>query len=292
MARAPIARKSKEPVAKKEAKKPDSSPKQKSPKKKVAKKSNVARKTKPTYQKMIKRALTDIEHPQSVQAISKFIVATYPVGETYKRYLKQALKAGLAAKLFVKVRGSFRLSVKSLKKTVRRKKSTSKSPSKKTKKTDKKSGSKSPKPKKAKKIKKEDSAKKTKKAPKKPKATTATATSSTTTTSTATSPEAPKRGRSTGIKKTEASKESSSPTKLIGSKYDHHWQYHDGTWKDYDAKASDTVEETYLKYLENRGETDVRAVKSGQWEYQVDFMAMKQTNIQHEQHTVRNIRRM
>jgi len=260
----------------------------------VAKKSNVARKTKPTYQKMITRALmTDKEHPLSVQAISKFIEATYPVGETYKRYLKHALKTGLAAKLFVKVRGSFRLSAKSLKKTGRKKKkSTSKSPSKKTKKTDKKSGSKSPKPKKSK---KEDSSrKKTKKTtPKKAKATTATSSTTTTTTASTTTPlEAPKRGRSTGIKKTEASKEISSPTKLVGSKYDHHWQYHHGTWKDYDAKASDTVEETYLKYLENRGETDVRAVKSGQWEYQVDFMAMKQTNIQHENHTVRNIRRL
>jgi len=48
----------------------------------------------------------------------------------------------------------------------------------------------------------------------------------------------------------------------------------------------------YQKYLENRGDTDVRAVKSGQWEYMVDFMAMKQTNIQHENHTIRNIRRV
>jgi len=65
----------------------------------------------------------------------------------------------------------------------------------------------------------------------------------------------------------------------------------DKAWKNYDAKASDVVEEVYQKYLANRGDTDVRAVKSGQWEYMVDFLAMKQTNIQHENHTVRNIRR-
>jgi len=52
------------------------------------------------------------------------------------------------------------------------------------------------------------------------------------------------------------------------------------------------VEDVYQNYLSNRGDTDVRAVKSGQWEYQVDFMAMKQTNIQHDNHTVRNIRRV
>jgi WWE domain len=48
----------------------------------------------------------------------------------------------------------------------------------------------------------------------------------------------------------------------------------------------------YLSYLENRGDTDVRAVKSGQWEYMVDFAAMKQTNLQHQAHTVRDIRRV
>jgi len=57
-------------------------------------------------------------------------------------------------------------------------------------------------------------------------------------------------------------------------------------------EASETVEEVYQGYLANRGNSDVRAVKSGQWEYMVDFMALKQTNIQHENHTIRNIRRV
>ncbi len=76
------------------------------------------------------------------------------------------------------------------------------------------------------------------------------------------------------------------------SKYDHLWEYSDNGWKNYDQKAGDILEEVYLKYLANRGDTDVRAVKSGQWEYQVDFMALKQTNIQHPNHTVRDIRRV
>ncbi len=52
------------------------------------------------------------------------------------------------------------------------------------------------------------------------------------------------------------------------------------------------MEDVYLKYKANRGGGDVRAVKSGQWEYLVDFMGMKQTNIQHENHTQRDIRRI
>jgi len=80
-------------------------------------------------------------------------------------------------------------------------------------------------------------------------------------------------------------------TKPTGLKGDHVWQYFDGHWKNYDTVAANVVEDVYQKYLANRGDTDVRAVKSGSWEYQVDFMAMKQTNIQHENHTVRNIRR-
>ena len=48
----------------------------------------------------------------------------------------------------------------------------------------------------------------------------------------------------------------------------------------------------YQGYLANRGDTDVRAVKSGEFEYMVDFMAMKQTNLVHPNHTIRDIRRI
>jgi hypothetical protein len=45
----------------------------------------------------------------------------------------------------------------------------------------------------------------------------------------------------------------------------------------YDAIASDVVEKAYLDYKKNPGMCDVRAVKSGQWQYQVDFLNNKQT---------------
>jgi hypothetical protein len=38
--------------------------------------------------------------------------------------------------------------------------------------------------------------------------------------------------------------------------------------------------------------SDVRSVKSGEWEYTVDFMNWFQTNIVHFAHKVRSIRRL
>ena len=52
------------------------------------------------------------------------------------------------------------------------------------------------------------------------------------------------------------------------------------------------MEEAYQEYLENPSLLDVRAVQSGTWHYQVDFLNMKQTNINHSAHTVRDIRRI
>jgi len=70
------------------------------------------------------------------------------------------------------------------------------------------------------------------------------------------------------------------------------WQYFDNGWKNYSKEADRTVEECYQEYLKTPGSYDVRSVRSGQWLYQVDFINMKQTNIQHEAHTVRDIRRI
>jgi hypothetical protein len=58
------------------------------------------------------------------------------------------------------------------------------------------------------------------------------------------------------------------------------WQYWDNGWYNYDKEASNLVEATYQEYLKNPGITDVRAVKSGEWTYQVDFRQMLQTNIE------------
>jgi len=254
---------------------------------KVAKKKKTAtkKKSKPTYEAMIKKALlASTENLQSIKAIAKFLEANYPLPENYKHYLKQGLAIGVAHKTFIKVKASYRLSAKASKKsrgrkTVKRATTEPASTPKKTKKaTAEKKAKRTKSP--SKKVDVEAPAKKKKRTTKNveealPKKTKKTA----------------KKARTSASNENENSESGGSVT-ITGSKYDHVWQYHDGSWKSYDVKASDTVEETYLKYLENRGETDVRAVHSGQWEYQVDFMAMKQTNIQHENHTTRNIRRM
>jgi len=72
------------------------------------------------------------------------------------------------------------------------------------------------------------------------------------------------------------------------------WQYleNDKLYYNYETTASETVEEVYQQYLVAPGATDVRSVKSGQWNYMVDFREMTQRNIQHEAHTKRKIRRI
>lgn len=81
------------------------------------------------------------------------------------------------------------------------------------------------------------------------------------------------------------------------------WQFYDDNnfnarvkradgWYDYDTEASDVVEDEWQRYIVNRGMNDVRAVKSGEWQYMVDFVNWKQTNIIHQNHKQRSIRRL
>ena len=80
------------------------------------------------------------------------------------------------------------------------------------------------------------------------------------------------------------------------------WQYYDASkhgaskrsdhFYDYDPAASDIVEAEWRKYVNNRAMNDVRAVKSGEWEYFVDFINWTQTNVKHAAHTKRAIRRL
>lgn len=70
------------------------------------------------------------------------------------------------------------------------------------------------------------------------------------------------------------------------------WQYEDNGWRDYDREASEEVERCYQTYLNCPGQFDVRSIQSGTWHYQVDFPQMIQTNIRHENHTRRAIRRV
>jgi histone H1/5 len=69
------------------------------------------------------------------------------------------------------------------------------------------------------------------------------------------------------------------------------WQYQDKGWKNYDPEATATVEKAYQEWAKDPY-TDIRSVKSGQWHYQVDFNRMKQVNIEHANHTERDVRRL
>ena len=70
------------------------------------------------------------------------------------------------------------------------------------------------------------------------------------------------------------------------------WEYKEhGTWHPYMPEASAVVEAAYQDYLQDPAKVDVRSVQSGMWKYQVDFTNMTQTNLQHFNHTVREIRR-
>jgi len=218
----------------------------------------------------------------SFQAILKYIQANYDVSEQARRYLKIAVNKGVEEKVLVQSRASFRLSKS--KKSKSKSRSRSKSPAK--------SRSKSP-------AKKESSKKKTKResSPAKKQSKRTARSSKNYDGEEVKAPKSSKRSKkseNSDSRTKETSKKSKNALNvhIPGSKFDHHWQYSDGTWKNYDLTASDTVEEVYQGYLAKRGDTDVRAVKSGQWEYMVDFAALKQTNLQHENHTIRSIRRV
>jgi len=75
------------------------------------------------------------------------------------------------------------------------------------------------------------------------------------------------------------------------SKVEYIWQYNHGKWHDFDQEANKIVEGIYQAFLADP-HVDINAIKSGHYQYMIDFNAMKQTNIEHEAHTVRDIRRI
>jgi len=306
-------------------KKPETSTSSQAPKKRsVAKSSSSSRKkttsttskrstskkntSKPTYERMVIKALRELgsRTAHSSSAVAKYVFANYPVPEdTHKRFVRLALKKAHDEGLVVQHRASYRVSAaasakenadKSRKAAAKRKRSSSSSddgrPKKRTTRTSRKAGT----------MERERSTPATDSASSTSTSTRSSSRSKATTDSSKKASKSKsvkadkptKKARNTNSSKSESeqSSESISVTKPNGLKGDHMWQYQDGTWKNYDVEAANTVEEVYQGYLANRGDTDVRAVKSGQWEYMVDFMAMKQTNIQHDNHTVRNIRRI
>ena len=73
----------------------------------------------------------------------------------------------------------------------------------------------------------------------------------------------------------------------------HKWQFQlgNGEYKDYAPDASQAVELAHSSWLLNP-HIDVRSVKSGDWEYMIDFNLMQQQNIGHGSHRIRKIRRV
>jgi len=273
----------------------------KSPKPKKEKSSPKKKKSHPTYERMVFKALKSLGGTRggsSYAAISKFIQTKYPgvpEADKFKRYLRISLKRGVEETYFAKVKASYRLTAKGKSHFEKGKKKRSRKSKKTTEsgeasKPKRKSPSKSP----SKKSKKEGSASPAKKKRGSTSSESSAPSTSTSASSTSAAPLAKTGRKKSSGTSTATSKEGGELTiaRPKGLKSDYLWQFFDGVWKNYEGEASDVVEDVYQKYLANRGDTDVRAVKSGQWEYMVDFMAMKQTNIQHENHTVRNIRRV
>jgi len=269
MARKPKSDKEKKAAPEKpKTSKPKKTPKEKKPakEKKVPKTKGGKKKlSHPPYRSMSKRAIAAAGDKKegytyvSFQQILKYIQTNYKVSERARRYLKIALNKGVAEKYFVQLRASYRLSSK----TSKRKSATKRSRAKKTEKEG--STKKRASPSKPKRASGEKKVKKAKKA----------------------------EGEKSKPKAKSEMKRIPSNSFSPKSKHAHIWQFAEvGKWYNYDVEASDKVEDVYLGYLSNRGDTDVRAIKSGQWEYMVDFMAMKQTNIQHPNHTIRDIRRV
>jgi len=259
------------------------------------KKKKVSRKTKPSYLVMIKRSIAQQNHRNgsSLFTIYKYLEDHYPVSESFHRFVRAALKRGVGDGMLSRVNLSYRLTAKgratigkSKKHRVSKKKKAApssagakrkRSASKEKKKGEKKKSSSSKKKTSSKKARRKKSKGKEKEKEKGHE-------------EVSTEKEAPKKAR-VGTASSSASS-SSAPKRISPAGHKFRWQYQDGAWKDYEMNGSDLVEAAYQSYIKNPGLCDVRAVKSGQWQYQVDFLNLKQTNIQHENHTTRLIRRL
>eukprot|EP01106_Pelomyxa_sp_JSP_P014769 TRINITY_DN4822_c0_g1_i4.p1 TRINITY_DN4822_c0_g1~~TRINITY_DN4822_c0_g1_i4.p1 ORF type:complete len:345 (+),score=94.19 TRINITY_DN4822_c0_g1_i4:191-1225(+) len=83
----------------------------------------------------------------------------------------------------------------------------------------------------------------------------------------------------------------SSATTYQPKKIKWHYQEHK-IWRPYARAADMELEVAYQDYLSHPTESSIRAVKSGQWKYSIDFAQMKQTNVDHPDHTTRDIKRV
>ena len=228
------------------------------------------RKTKPTYLIMIAKALLALNESEkksyhSRYKIAQYIRKIYPVSTLYKRYLRRALKFGVTKKYFLQRKESFRLSASGKLGVLHT------SPKKATTST-------------------------------RPTRSARPSTTTTTTTPSVTSQKAARKAaRRARRARSQVSRSQVSKAKALANSIPpsttikpHKWQYEERptVFYDYDSKASTLVEGAYKEYVAAPSQWDVRSIHSGEWCYQVDFPNMIQTNIQHENHTSRVIRRV
>lgn len=270
----------------------------------VLRKSKSKLRKKTTYKSMVKKAILEnynrkgtyvrtvcitpkrylfLTKHRSVAAISKYIIANYDVPEeSFKRYLKASLAKQVESGLLVKKSvARYQLSAKAKpkkkKQTSEEEKTTKRKTAKQStkvegeKKPAKKSSSKSKKVKESTKV---DGEKKTKKPTSKSKKDVTKETVKKTSARGSKKEGKTKKSTSSG-----RGKASSAETTEGGSKLVWVWQYYDNGFYNYDTAASEVVEGVYQEYLTSPFTCDVRAVKSGQWEYEIDFRVMTQRNI-------------
>jgi len=267
----------------------------------------IKKKAHPAYFRIIKQFIKQNHSRKGStrQAILKYIITNY--GEPNSHALSRALQKGINDKKLIRIRkGRYNLSKSERKKKSKKakkpkskkrpKKSTQKKESKKkdSKKKDSKKKDSKKKDSKKKDSKKKDSKKKDSKTKVKSNVKVKPVKKAPTTTKVA-KVKVSKVATARGVPKTKSRASDSTSTTLDSTSSGDLvwvWQYYDGGFHNYDPEASNTVEGVYQEYLNSPYTCDVRAVQSGQWQYEIDFRIMIQTNIQHESHTKRRIRRI
>jgi len=83
-------------------------------------------------------------------------------------------------------------------------------------------------------------------------------------------------------------------TTTANHKHQHKWQFLNNynMYEDYDINASDQVEDVFLQYKTDPTAWELNRVYSGTFHYFVNFRTMVQQNVDHSNHTVRKIRRV
>lgn len=82
---------------------------------------------------------------------------------------------------------------------------------------------------------------------------------------------------------------SSDPAVPTNAKRGFDWEYYDSGWIPYAPPTQTVLEKAYEAFKSHGPNTVI--VHGSEWEYEIDFNKLTQTNTQHVNHTKRNIRR-